>query len=224
MWVWFFAPCQRFCSRGTTCGTDVSDGGANPTYINNVVRSTKCHLWPEASAIKMTLRLLLSFSLPGNLRQREARLWCDVHQNQDVMSNKRHPDGRAGLPSAAVVLNKCMTFFFFFLLFTAICFIFFFLWVRVTKAWPTPRDGCGVNNMPHPVFLPPLLFLSLGLCWVRKCVFGGDGGGGVGTQAVCLGSPLVGEERDRRRKESPVCSFTLPVTQQNFREEIFFCV
>lgn len=39
---------------------------------------------------------------------------CDVHQNQDVMSNKRHPDGRAGLPSAAVVLNKCMTFLFFF--------------------------------------------------------------------------------------------------------------
>lgn len=101
---------------------------------------------------------------------------------------------------------------------------FIFLWVRVTKARPTPRDGCGVNNMPHPVFLPPSLFLSLGLCWVRKCVFGGDGGGGVGTQAVCLGSPLVGEERDRRRKESPVCSFTLPVTQQNFREDFFFFV
>lgn len=44
------------------------------------------------------------------------------------MSNKRHPDGRAGLPSAAVVLNKCMTFLFFFpLVYGDLLYFFFFM-------------------------------------------------------------------------------------------------
>lgn len=142
------------------------------------------------------------------------------------MSNKRHADCREGLPSAAVVLNKCMLFFFFYLLFTAICFIYFYFFMSPCDESRADTTGwLRSNNMPHPVFLPPSLSLALSrVVWVCKCVFGGDGGGGVGTQAVCLGSALVGEERDRRRKESPVCSFTLPVTQQNFREEFFFFV
>lgn len=47
------------------------------------------------------------------------------------MSNKRHPDGRAGLPSAAVVLNKCMTFFLFFSLVYGDLLYFFFFYESV---------------------------------------------------------------------------------------------
>ena len=61
-------------------------------------------------------------------------------------------------------------FFFFFIscLRRSALFIFIFLWVRVTKAGPTPQDGCGVTICLILSFCPHRsLSLSLGLC---ECV------------------------------------------------------